>query len=425
MDAIGLRLQGLAGLVLMIGLCVLVSTNRRAIKARIIVFGVGLQFVFALIVLKTRMGRAFFQQANDAINGLIDYAREGNVFLFGTQLADPKGPVGFVFAVQVLMSIVFFASLMAVLYHVGIMQLVVKGIAYVMQRTLKTSGAETLSAAANIFVGQTEAPLLIKPFLAAMTLSELMAVMTLGFGTVAGGVMASYVGMLKDTFPDIAGHLLACSVMSAPAGLMISKLMLPETEQPTTANAEDIAIEKTTANVIDAAASGASEGMTLVLNVVAMLFAFVSLVALTNGALGWIGAHLHVTLGGEPLSLQAVFQYVFSPLAWMMGVEAGDRLDVGRLLGSKLVLTEFIAYVDLSKMGGELSERSYCLASYALCGFANLGSIGIQLGGIGAMAPGRRRDLARIGMKAMWAGFLTTCMTAAVAGIVLGSEVNG
>lgn len=417
MEDFALKARGAIGIVVILAFAWLLSTNRSKVKPRVIVFGLGLQVTFALIVLKTEFGAWFFSKANGAVNQLLGFSREGADFVFGPLAIPPTEPgsLGFMFFFQPLVTIIFFASLMALLYHLGIMQLVVRGVAWVMIRTLRTSGAETLSASANIFVGQTEAPLLVKPFIAKMTRSEIMAVMTGGFATVAGGVMATYVAIVSDVFPDIAGHLMAASVMAAPAGLMMAKILVPETETPETAGVVKIEVERTAANSVDAAASGASDGMKLVLNVAAMLFAFVAMVALIDFLLGWIGGWI----GFEQLSLTWILQYALAPLAYAMGVESGDVTTVSRLLGEKLVLTEFVAYLNLKEVGEQLSDRSLTIASYALCGFANFASIAIQIGGISAMAPERRAVLAELGVKAMFAGFLTTCLTATVAGLLI------
>jgi CNT family concentrative nucleoside transporter len=310
------------------------------------------------------------------------------------------------------------------------MQKVVKAFAWIMMRTMKTSGAETLSASGNIFVGQTEAPLLIKPFVKTMTNSELMAVMTGGFATVAGGVMAAYVGMLLHVFPDIAGHLMAASVMSAPAGLVFAKLMLPEKEEPATRGTLKIDVENPDTNVIDAAARGAGEGLTLALNVGAMLLAFIALIALLNALLSWTSDFVHLThmlqswnwLGaGEKLSLQAVLGWILAPLAWLMGVPWKDAPEIGSLLGIKTAVNEFVGFLQMSTMITEenLSPRSVIIATYALCGFANFSSIAIQIGGIGGLAPNRRHDLAKIGFRAMIAGTLASFMTATIAGMLV------
>jgi CNT family concentrative nucleoside transporter len=419
--------QSLIGVVLLLGLAWLLSSDRKNVPWRIIAWGLGLQMLFAVLVLKTPPGRWLFDQLNTLVITLLGYTNDGSRFIFGS-LLDTSLPVvqsgesvgaaqlGFIFAFQVLPTIIFFSSLMAVLYHLGVMQLLVRGVAFVMFHTMKTSGAETLSAAGNIFVGQTEAPLLVKPFVDDMTMSELNAVMTGGFATVAGGVMAAYVGMLSGVFPDIAGHLMAASVMSAPAALVVAKIMLPETEVSKTSGVMELQIEKVDVNVMDAAARGASEGMTLALNVAAMLLAFLALIAMSNGFLGWSAG----LVGIEGLTLETVAGYVFWPLAWAMGVPAAECGEIGRLLGMKTILNEFVAYLQLAQVSDGLSHRSMVIATYALCGFANLGSIGIQLGGIGGIAPKRRGDLARIAFKAMIAGTLAAFLTANIAGMLIG-----
>jgi CNT family concentrative nucleoside transporter len=316
----------------------------------------------------------------------------------------------------VLPTIIFFSSLMTVLYYMGVMQWVVKGMAWVMQRTMKTSGAETLSAAGNIFVGQTEAPLLIKPFVEKMTMSELMTVMTGGFATVAGGVLAAYVGLLISYFPDIAGHLMAASVMSAPAALAIGKLMYPEESEPETAGSLELELENPDVNVIDAAARGAHEGLHLALNVGAMLLAFIALVYLVNALVGWAGG----LVGLEGLSIELILGWCLAPLAWLMGVPWADAATVGSLMGIKTVLNEFFAYLQLSGTlagGPSLEPRSAIIAAYALSGFANFSSIAIQIGGIGGIAPSRRHDLSRIGLRAMIAGSLAAFLTGTIAGM--------
>jgi CNT family concentrative nucleoside transporter len=432
------RLRSVLGL-LVLGLIAWgLSVDRSRIPWRVVLWGLALQLLFALFILKTPIGEDVFLAVNRVIVALLGFTVEGARFLFGELVYNnvPVGagepgnaPVqpqpglvantGAYFAFNVLPTIIFFSSLMTVLYHLGLMQAVVRGVAWVMQRTMKTSGAETLSAAGNIFVGQTEAPLLIKPFVEKMTMSELMAVMTAGFATVAGGVLAAYVGMLQGYFSDIAGHLMAASIMSAPAALVVAKIMYPETGEPETAGALPIQIDKPDVNVIDAAARGASEGLNLALNVGAMLMAFLALVYLVNALLGWMGAWV----GLEHLTMEWVLGWVLSPLAWLMGVEWGDARAVASLIGVKTVLNEFVAYFQLSAMLGDpgtaLSPRSTVIATYALSGFANFSSIAIQLGGIGGIAPSRRHDLSRLGLRAMIAGSIAAFMTATVAGMLL------
>ena len=430
------RLRGLLGLVLLAVAAWGLSVNRRRIPWRVVLWGLGLQFIFALVILRTPVGAGVFDAANDVILAAVGFTLEGARFLFG-DLVWNNVPVGtgtpgnggfaaegqavahtgaFV-AFNVLPTIIFFASLMTVLYHLGFMQRLVGGIAWVMQRTMGTSGAETLSAAGNIFVGQTEAPLLVKPFVDGMTRSELMAVMTGGFATVAGGVMAAYAGMLVGFFPDIAGHLMAASVMSAPAALVVAKLMVPEVEESETAGELKTELERPDVNVIEAAARGAGEGLQLALNVGAMLLAFLALIALLNGVLGWAGG----LVGLDGLSLEGMLGWVLGPVAWVMGVPWEDAASVGSLMGLKTVATEFVAYLGLADVmaQGALSPRSATIATYALSGFANFSSIAIQIGGIGGIAPRRRKDLARLGLRAMIGGTIAAFMTAAIAGVLI------
>ncbi len=412
------RAISFGGIPLMLFIAWLLSSHRRRFPWRIALWGVGIQLTFAVLVLKTGPGLALFRILNDGVVRLLEFTDAGSRFVFGSMMDG-----GFSIALNVLPTILFFSSLMAVLYHLGLVQKVVSGIAWLMRRTMKTSGAETLSAAANIFVGQTEAPLVVKPYVDKMTLSELNAVMVGGFATVAGGVLAGYVDMLHADFPDIAGHLIAASVLSAPAALVIAKVMLPETETPATYEGTNLSVEKVDANVIDAAARGAGEGLKLALNVGAMLLAFIALVAMVNALLGvpvtlansWFGTEW------DPWTLEGLLGMLFQPLAFAMGVAPEDCATVGSLLGEKLVVTEFVAYGHLAEMlreGAPLQHRSVVIATYALCGFANFGSIAIQIGGIGAIAPERRSDLARLGLRAMIGGTLAACMTATIAGLL-------
>ncbi|MGF1509201.1 MAG: NupC/NupG family nucleoside CNT transporter [Myxococcota bacterium] len=444
------RMRSGLGIVLIVGLAWLVSSDRRRVDWRLVSIGLSLQIMLAVLVLSP-LGQLTFGAVNDGVKGLLAFSNEGATFVFG-RLADSyslpvggsvvptptppteawlesarRAPVavgpgttsGFVevgawIAFNVLPTIVFFSSLMAVLYHVGIMPRIIVAIAWAMRRTLRTGGAETLSAAGNIFVGQTEAPLLIRPFLQTMTRSELMAIMTAGFATVAGGVMVAYVQMLQPMFPNIAGHLLSASLMSAPAALVLAKIMVPESEdQVTDTSASDL--KSTDTNIIDAAARGAGEGLQLALNVGAMLIAFVALVALLNGALGALGG----VFGLPELSLQKLLGWILAPFAYFLGVPWADAAEIGSLLGVKTVINEFVAYAQLSAISPDLtSARSGLIAVYALCGFANLGSIGIQLGGIGPLCPARRPDLAQLALRAMIAGNLAACMTGAVIGVL-------
>ena len=430
------RAVSLLGLAVFTLLALLLSVNRRAVDWVTVALGIVLQFALALLILKTGAGRAFFEGANDVFNAMIGYTVEGAKFLFGNLVmnnipvgpgAGPMAPVGATgswanagayFAFNVLPTIIFFSSLMTLLYHLGIMEWIVKAFGWVMMKTMRISGAESLSTAGNIFLGQTEAPLLVKPFIGTMTKSELHCIMVGGFGTVAGGVLAAYVGILVAYFPDIAGHLISASVMSAPACIAISKLMYPETEEPVTRGKLGIELEKLDANPIDAAARGASEGLSLALNVGAMLLAFIALLALINGLLAWAFG----LVGVQGFSIQLVLGWLGAPMAWLMGVPWQDAPAIGTLIGEKTALNEFVAYLHLGSMlqeGVALDPRSVVIATYALCGFANFSSIAIQIGGIGGMAPERRGDLSRLGLRAMVAGTLANFMTACVVGILL------
>ena len=432
------RLRSLLGMVLLGLLAWAFSVDRSNLAWRVILWGVGLQLIFAVFILKTPMGAGIFDWLNTVVVALLEFTVEGASFIFGNLVYDnvPVGlgeagsnaPIqeipgqvartGASFAFHVLPTIIFFSSLMTVLYHVGVMQWVVKGVAWVMQKTLGTSGAETLSAAGNIFVGQTEAPLMIRPFFEKMTMSELHAVMTGGFATVAGGVLAAYVGMLLAYFPDIAGHLIAASVMSAPAALVMAKLMYPEDGEPVTKGNLKIELESPDVNLIGAAARGAGEGLGLALNVGAMLLAFIALIAMANALLAWGGG----LVGLDDLSFQLLLGWILAPLAWFMGVPWVDAVTVGSLLGIKTVVNEFVAFLELSSLlqqAGALQPRSVIISIYALSGFANFSSIAIQLGGIGALAPSRRNDLSRVGLRAMVAGSLAAFMTATIAGMLL------
>jgi CNT family concentrative nucleoside transporter len=425
------------GLVVLLLLAWGLSLDRRRVAWRVVIWGTALQILFALFILKTPVGAGFFDGVNRVVVALLGFTVDGAQFVFGnlvwnnvpvgageagqgafTAMPGQVANTGAFFAFNVLPTIIFFSSLMTVLYHVGVMQLAVKSVAWVMQRTMRTSGAETLSAAGNIFVGQTEAPLLIKPFVDRMTMSELMAVMTGGFATVAGGVLAAYVGILLAYFPDIAGHLIAASVMSAPAALVVAKLMVPEEGEPETAASLEINVERPDVNVIDAAARGASEGLYLALNVGAMLLAFIALIYLFNGLLGWAGG----LVGLDGITLEGMLGWVLAPLAWLMGVPWTDAPAVASLMGVKTVLNEFFAYFQLAgtlSTDGGLQPRSIIIATYALSGFANFSSIAIQLGGIGGIAPSRRHDLSRLGLRAMVGGSIAAFMTATVAGMIL------
>ena len=430
------RLRSLLGLLIIGLLAWLLSVNRKKIPWRVVLWGLGLQLAFAVFILKTPVGAELFAFLNTLVVALLGFTVEGARFIFGDLVFNnvPVGvgepgnaPIqeetelvaqtGAFFAFNVLPTIIFFSSLMSLLYHVGVMQILVKAVAWIMQRTMGTSGAETLSAAGNIFVGQTEAPLLVKPFVEKMTDSELMAVMTGGFATVAGGVLAAFVGMLVAYFPDIAGHLIAASVMSAPAALVIAKIMVPETEVSETATGLSVDPETRYVNSIDAASGGAAEGLHLAFNVGAMLLAFIALIAMFNAGVGWAGGYV----GMPDLTLEGMLGWMLAPLAWVMGVSWADAQTVGSLMGLKTVVNEFVAYLALSTILAEetLEPRSVIIATYALSGFANFSSIAIQIGGIGGIAPSRRQDLSRLGLRAMIAGSLAAFMTATIAGMLL------
>jgi CNT family concentrative nucleoside transporter len=410
------RLQPLTGLIVILTIAYAFSTNRRAIDRRTVAWGLSLQIVFALVVLKTSGGRLVFQKLAAVINRLLDFAFVGSSFVFGPlgsktawphimdKVLGPEGAqYGVIFAFQVLPTIIFIAALFAILYYFGIMQIVVRAFAIMMRRVMRASGAESLNVAASIFMGQTEAPLTIRPFIPRMTESELMTIMTAGMAHISGGIMAAYI-----LFGIKAEHLLTAVIMTAPGTLMMAKIFVPETEAPETMGTVKLEVERTDVNVIDAAGRGTGEGLQLALNVGAMLISFLALIALINAILGV--AHL---------SLEQIFGWVFSPIAWAMGVPWKDAATVGNLLGTRMALNEFVAYSKLGPMAATLDPKSFTIATFALCGFANFSSIGIQIGGIGALAPSRRHDLARLGLRAMFAGTLANFVTATIAGFLL------
>jgi len=405
------RFTGLLGLAAILVAAWLFSSRRSAIRPRLLLWGLGLQFTFAFLVLKTPFG-LLFQAASGAVNALLHYSEEGSKFVFGP-LGDKAGPFGVVFAFQVLPIVIFIASLFAILYYFGVMQVVIKAMAVVMQRVMGASGAESTNVAASIFMGQTEAPLTIRPFLAGLTRSELFTIMVSGMAHVSGAVMAAYV--------KIAGveikHLLTAVIMTAPATILLAKMMIPETEEPATAGTVRVKIEKPGVNVIDAAARGAGDGLHLALNIAAMLIAFLALIALVNGFLGW--AHTLPLMGWLPPTLQGIFGWLFAPVAWVLGVSWKDAFTVGNLLGTRLVLNEFVAFLQLGELKNTLDPRSFVISTYALCGFANFSSIAIQVGGIGALAPSRKSDLARLGLRAVAAGSMANFMSACIAGMLL------
>lgn len=403
------RFTGLIGIVVLLGLAFAMSNNRKKLNWRLIFWGLGLQLFFALFILKTPIGQPFFGAVDVVVKKLLSFSDAGSDFLFKSFGAGVVEAPLLNFAFRVLPTIIFFSSLMAILYYLGIMQRIVKGIAWIMERTLKTSGAETLSVSANIFVGQTEAPLMIRPFVKGLTQSEIMAIMVGGFATVAGGVMAIYVKILSDV-PGIAGHLMAASIMSAPAAMVIAKIIYPETEIAATADDDTVKVEKIDDNAMEALARGATSGLHLAGNVAAMLIAFVALIAMINALLGFVG-----------VTLQDILGFIFKPLAWTMGVPWSEAGTLGMLMGEKIALTELIAYADLSELraANAISDRTAIIASYALCGFANFASIGIQIGGLGGIAPERRKDFAKLSMKAMFGGALASWLTATIAGILI------
>jgi CNT family concentrative nucleoside transporter len=414
------RVVSFGGLFVMMGLAWAMSNNRKKINFRIVAGGLALQFGLALLVLKTDPGQNFFLWLGEMFKNMQTFTDEGSKLVFGVNTGPddvgypPRDTLVKTITFGILPTIIFFSSVMSVLYYLGIVQVVVRAIARVMQLTLGTSGAETLSAASNIFVGQTEAPLVIKPYLSKMTESELMALMVGGFATIAGGVLAVYVGMGIN-----AGHLMTASVISAPAALLIAKIMVPEVETPETAGGEIPKIKPTGTNVVEAATLGATDGLKLALNVAAMLIAFTALVAALDALIVWVGELLR-----QEWSLGMLLGYVFSPLAWAMGIPRSDVFHAGELLGLKMVANEFVAYKQLTNWqvphsAVQLTERTQTILTYALAGFANFASVGIQIGGIGSLAPGRQKDLARIAVKAMLGGTLACFMTACIAGILL------
>tara|TARA_X000001036_G_scaffold114194_2_gene107221 strand:+ start:3578 stop:4798 length:1221 start_codon:yes stop_codon:yes gene_type:complete len=406
-----MRFTGLFGIVALLGIAYLLSNNRKEIKPRTILWGIGLQLLFAIIILKIPFVKSQFSNIDGIFKKLISFSDAGSDFLFTSFIPDVGYHVAMVnFAFRALPVIIFFSSLIAVTYHFGIIQYIVKWVAKIMELSMKTSGAETLSISANIFVGQTEAPILIRPFINNMTKSELMAVMTGGFATAAGSVLALYVLWLKS-IPGIAGHLLAASIMSAPAALVMAKIIYPETEQSDTSGKIKVTINRQAENVMDALGQGATDGLKLAANVGAMLLAFVSMITMVNFLLVYFFS----------INMQEMMGVIFQPLAWSMGVPWNEAKILGTLMGEKIVLTELIAYSNLSELilNEQISERTAIIASYALCGFSNFGSIGIQLGGIGGMAPERRRDLSTIAFKAMIGGALASWLTATIAGFLL------
>ena len=411
------RFTGLLGIAIIMSLAYLFSTNRRAIRVKTVGWGLGLQFAFAVFVLKAEVGRALFQKAGDAVNHLLSYAFAGSEFVFG-DLGKHVSKYGFNFAFQVLPTVIFIAAFFAVLYHYGIMQFIVRQAARVMTRFMGASGAESLNVAASVFMGQTEAPLTIRPFLPDMTRSELMTVMTSGMAHVSGGIMAAYIAFGIDP-----KHLLSAVIMTAPGTILMAKMLVPETEQPKTAgrvvmNEGEIEAEKNE-NLLGAIARGTTDGLYLALNIAAMLISFLALIALTNGVLGGIhdGA-ARIGISWFPVSLETIFGTLFAPVAWIIGIPWHECSIIGNLLGTRMVLNELVAFSMLGPQRAALDPRSFTIATFALCGFANLSSIGIQIGGIGALAPNKRGELARLGFRAMLAGTMANLMSASIAGIL-------
>ena len=418
---IGTIAFGFFGLAVLISIAFSLSSNRKEVDWKLVISGIGLQLFFAILVILVPGGREFFEVLSRIFVTIIGFAMEGSAFIFGP-LADPSN-LGFIFAFQVLPTIIFFASLMAVLYHLGLMQKIVQAMAWVMLKVMRISGSESLSVAANVFVGQTEAPLVVRPYISRMTESELFTMMVGGMATIAGGVLAAYITMLggADEAARIfyAKHLLSASIMAAPATIVIAKLLKPETEESLTKGKVSLHVEKTATNVIEAAANGAADGVKLALNVGGMLLAFVALIALVNYPLGWIGELTGLeAIAGQPLSLSMILGYLLSPLAWVIGIPWQDAVTVGGLIGEKAVTNEFVAYAHLNEIQHTLTPKALLISTYALCGFANFSSIAIQIGGIGGLAPERRSDLARLGLTAVLGGTLATMMTATIAGVL-------
>jgi len=403
------RLTGLLGIVVILAVAWLLSRHKKQIKISILLWGLGLQFGFAVLVLKTSVGK-LFQAASTGVAAMLHYSEAGASFVFGDTLGKSSGSMGTVFAFQVLPIIIFIASFFSILYYLGVMQILVKAFAVVMQKVMGASGAESLNVAASIFMGQTEAPLTIRPFIAGLTESELFTIMVSGMAHVSGAVMAAYVLFAHVEIQ----HLLTAVIMTAPATIMLAKIMQPEVDTPATAGKVEVKLENTSVNVIDAAAQGAGDGLQLCLNIDAMLIAFLSLIAMMDGIFGWA----HGLAAWIPSSMEQLFGMIFAPVAWLLGVSWNDCATIGRLLGERLVTNEFIAFIDLGKVKNQLDPHSFMIATFALCGFANFSSIAIQVGGIGALAPSRKSDLARLGMRAVAAGTMANFMSACIAGML-------
>ena len=437
MDALARIGFGLFGLAVLIGIAWLFSNNKKAVDWRLVLTGVALQVAFAAFVLLVPSiyfdtwhipgGREIFDNLGQVFVKVLSFVAAGSNFIFGSLMDTSK--YGFIFAFQVLPTIIFFAALMGVLYYLGVMQMVVRGMAWGITKVMRVSGAETTSVCASVFIGQTEAPLTVRPYIPRMTESELITMMIGGMAHIAGGVLAAYVGMLGGGDPVAqafyAKHLLAASIMAAPATLVVAKILIPETGTPLTRGTVKMEVEKTASNVIDAAASGAGDGLRLALNIGAMLLAFIALIALLNWPLTWLGEVTGVAAAiGKPTNLATIFGYLLAPIAWVIGVPWQDATTVGSLIGQKIVINEFVAYLQLADIvngkvaGVMLTDQGRLIATYALCGFANFSSIAIQIGGIGGLAPERRKDLARLGLRAVLGGSIATFMTATIAGVL-------
>ena len=427
MDGVSRIGFGLFGLAVLVGIAWLFSNNRKAVDWRLVATGIVLQVGFAALVLLVPGGRNVFDWLSKAFVRVLGFVGEGSNFIFGSLMDIPKN--GFIFAFQVLPTIIFFSALMGVLYHLGVMQAIVRAMAWSITKVMRVSGAETTSVCASVFIGQTEAPLTVRPYIPRMTESELITMMIGGMAHIAGGVLAAYVGMLGGADPAqqafYAKHLLAASIMAAPATLVVAKILIPETGTPLTRGTVKMEVEKTTSNVIDAAAAGAGDGLRLALNIGAMLLAFIALIALVNAPLTWLGDVTGIAQAiGKPTNLSTILGYLLAPIAWVIGTPWGDATTVGSLIGQKVVINEFVAYTELSQIvngqvpGAMLSKEGALIATYALCGFANFSSIAIQIGGIGGLAPERRHDLARFGLRAVLGGSIATFMTATIAGVL-------
>ncbi|KAF1013951.1 MAG: putative nucleoside permease NupX [Stenotrophomonas maltophilia] len=426
-DGLGRIGFGLFGLAVLIGITWLFSNNKRAVDWKLVITGITLQIAFAALVILVPGGRDVFDALGKGFVKILSFVNEGSGFIFGS-LMDTKN-YGFIFAFQVLPTIIFFSALMGVMYHLNVMQAVVRVMALAITKVMRVSGAETTSVCASVFIGQTEAPLTVRPYIAKMTQSELLTMMIGGMAHIAGGVLAAYVGMLGGGDPAqqafYAKHLLAASIMAAPATLVVAKLLIPETGTPLTRGTVKMEVEKTSSNIIDAAAAGAGDGLKLALNIGAMLLAFIALIALLNAPLTWLGDVTGLAAAiGKPTNLSTIFGYVLAPIAWVIGTPWADATTVGSLIGQKVVINEFVAYTELSQIvngqvpGMSLSSEGRLIATYALCGFANFSSIAIQIGGIGGLAPERRHDLAKFGLRAVLGGAIATFMTATIAGVL-------